>query len=369
MASRIWSIDSMRLLAMGFIVSIHTDPFRGLGVYGNTLNFVLDSTARFAVPFFFVTSGYFFALKAVHRDPTKYFIKRARTITALYLFGLLLAFPVFLTGATVRASSDTEEIAYSSLLKISEFTSALDLLYYGNSISEILWFLPALLFSLGFIYLAILSKATKYLLPISISLHVIGLLGASYTMVIDIPFETRDALFFGFFYTSLGYWIASSDWQPTSKHSSFYFGATILFSILHIGERYVLGYILTGETLGQGVYTASYTISTAFLTLSLFLFLLSRPHLGRSTPVPSWGKYAVGIYVVHPAVLYVLERTDSPLRHIGVEVTNTILWHLLLTPATFFGALLVYLIAHKVGLIEIGGDHLPCLNRMRNQLL
>lgn len=358
----------MRLLAMGFVVSIHTDPFRGIGVYGNTLNFVIDSTARFAVPFFFVTSGYFFALKTVHCDPTKYFIKRATTIISLYIFGLLLAFPVFLIGATVHASSNIEEITYSSLLKISEFTSALDLLYYGNSISEILWFLPALLFSLGFLYLAILSRTTKYVVPVSASLHVIGLLRASYTMVIDIPFETRDALFFRFFYTSLGYWIASSDWQPDPEHSSFYLGATILFSILHIGERYVLGYVLTGETLGQGVYTASYTISTAFLTIPLFLFLLLRPHLGRSTPVPSWGKYAVGIYVVHPTVLYVLERTDGPLHQIGIEATNTIFWHLLLTPATFSSAFLVYLAAHKIGLIEIGGDHLPRLHRIRNQL-
>ncbi|MDL5363801.1 acyltransferase [Halalkalicoccus sp. NIPERK01] len=357
----------MRLLAMAFIVSIHTDPFRGLGVYGNTLNFVIDSTARFAVPFFFVTSGYFFALKVGSRDPTTYFIKRATTITSLYIFGLLLAFPVFLTGTAVRAGDTNEAILHSSLLKIGEFISPVGLLYYGNSVSEILWFLPALLFSLGFICLAILSNSTKYLLPVSAGLHVIGLLGTSYTMVVDIPFPTRDALFFGFFYTSLGYWIASSDWQPDSEHSSFYLGATILFSILHIGERYVLGYVLTGETLAQGVYTASYTISTVFLTISLFLLLLSRPHLGRSTSVPSWGKYAVGIYVVHPAVLYVLERTDGPLRQIDIEATNTILWHLLLTPTTFFGALFVYLAAHKAGLIEIDGDHLPRLDRIRKQ--
>ncbi|KYH23961.1 acyltransferase family protein [Halalkalicoccus paucihalophilus] len=369
MADRIWSIDSMRIIAMIFIVSIHTDPFRGLGVYGNTLNFLIDSTARFAVPFFFVTSGYFFALKAVHRDPTTYFIKRATTITSLYIFGLLLAFPVFLAGTVSRTETDTEALVQSSLLRIGEFISPLELLYYGTSISVILWFLPALLFSLGFIYLAILSKTTKYLLPLSMALHIIGLLGASYTMFVDIPVETRDALFFGFFYTSLGYWIAASDWQPNSAHSSFYLGATILVSILHIGERYVLGYVLTGETLAQGTYTASYTISTAFLTFSLFLFLLSRPNLGRSTSVPSWGKYAVGIYVVHPAVLYVLERTDVPLRQIGIEATNTLLWHFLLTPATFFGALFVYLAAHNVGLIEIGGDHLPRLSRIRDQLL
>ncbi|MFC6906861.1 acyltransferase [Halalkalicoccus tibetensis] len=368
MADRLQSIDSMRLLAMVFIVSIHTDPFRGLGVYGNTLNFLIDSTARFAVPFFFVTSGYFFALKTVHRDPTKYFIKRAIIITSLYIFGLLLAFPVFITGTVIRSGTDTEAIVQSSLLRIGEFIAPVELLYYGTSISVILWFLPALLFSLGLIYLAILSKTTKYLLPISIGLHIIGLLGASYTMFVDIPLETRDALFFGFFYTSLGYWIAASDWQPDSAHSTLYLGATILFSILHIGERYMLGYVLTGETLAQGVYTASYTISTAFLTLSLFLFLLSRPHFGRSTPVPAWGKYAVGIYVVHPAVLYIVERTDGPIRHIGIEATDTLLWHLLLTPATFFGALLVYFIAHKIGLIEMGGDHLPRLSRIRSQL-
>lgn len=351
---------------MVFIVSIHTDPFRGVGVYGNTLNFLIDSAARFAVPFFFVTSGYFFALKATRRDPTTYFIKRATTITSLYIFGLLLALPVFLAGNVSHAETNAEPIVQSTFLRIGEFISPLELLYYGTSISVILWFLPALLFSLGLIYLAILSKTTKYLLPLSIGLHIIGLLGASYTMFVDIPFKTRDALFFGFFYTSLGYWIAASDWQPNSKHSSFYLGTTILVSILHIGERYVLGYVLTGETLAQGVYTASYTIGTAFLTISLFVFLLSRPNLGRSTPVPSWGKYAVGIYVVHPAVLFVFERTDGLLHYIGIETTTTLLWHLLLTPATLVGSLLVYLVAYKVGLIEIGGDHLPRLSRIRN---
>lgn len=353
---------------MVFIVSIHTDPFRGVGVYGNGLNFLIDGTARFAVPFFFMTSGYFFALKAVHRNPTTYFIKRATTITSLYIFGLLLAFPVFLAGTVSRAGTDTEAIVQSSLLRIGEFISPLELLYYGTSISVILWFLPALLFSLGFLYLAILSKTTKYLLPLSIIFHIIGLLGASYTMFIDIPFETRDALFFGFFYTSLGYWIATSDWQPNPKHSSLYLGAAIVGSILHIGERYVLGYVLTGETLAQDIYTASYTIGTVFFTISLFVFLLSRPNLSRSTPLPLWGKYAVGIYVVHPAVLYVLEHTDGPLYYLGIEATDTLLWHLVLTPATFFGSLLIYLLAHRVGLIEIGGDHLPRLDRIRNQL-
>ncbi|QSW99863.1 acyltransferase [Haloterrigena alkaliphila] len=365
MGDRIYSIDSMRIVAMAFVVAIHTDPFRGLGAYGNTLNFLIDSTARFAVPFFFVTSGYFFARKTETREPIGYFADRAATIASIYAFGLLLSTPVFLAGAIVRAGGDTD-IASIVLRELIEFTSPLTLVYYGNSVSEILWFLPALLFSLGLICLFVAADRTAHLVPVALGFHVIGLLGASYTMFVDVPFEVRDALFFGFFYTSLGYWLHAGDWRPNADRSPSYLGATVLFGALHVAERYVLGYALTGESVGQSVYAPSYSIATVLVTLSLFAFLLSRPTLGRSTPLPSWGAYAVGIYVTHPAVLYVLELTRDLLEGAGYGVENTILWHLALTPATFFGALLVSLAAHRLGAIEIGGSHLPVPSRIRN---
>lgn len=368
MGERIYSIDSMRIIAMLFVVSIHTDPFRGIGIYGNIFNFVIDSSARFSVPFFFMTSGYLFARKTTHRNPTTYFAKRAATISSIYVFGLSLAVPVFLTGAVVRSGADDRAIADIVVSEVIEFTSPLELLYYGNSVSEILWFLPALLFSLGLIYVFTITRKTAYLVPISLGFHVVGLLGASYTMFVDVPFEIRDALFFGFFYTSLGYFLYSHEWQPRSDRSRWYLGATVLFGVLHLAERYALGYVLTDETIGQSVYTSSYSIATALVALSLFVFLLSRPDLGRSTPVPSWGKYAVGIYVTHPAVLFALERGGEMLGSFGYDVENTILWHLVLTPATFFGALLVYVAAHNDGAIEIGGTHLPSIRRIRNHV-
>ncbi|WP_436345023.1 acyltransferase [Natronorubrum sp. FCH18a] len=368
MGDRIYSIDSMRIIAMVFVVSIHTDLFRGIGFYGNMFNFVIDSSARFAVPFFFVTAGYFFARKTTRRNATTYFAKRAATIASIYVFGLSLAAPVFLAGAIVRSSAENRPLVSIVSTKLTEFTTPLELLYYGNSVSEILWFLPALLFSLGLICSFIVFDKTDYLLPISLGFHVVGLFGASYTMLVDVPFEVRDALFFGFFYTSLGFHIASREWRPKPERSALYLGATVLFGALHLGERYVLGYVLTGESVGQTVYASSYSITTALLTLSLFVFLLSRPDLGRSTPLPSWGTYAVGIYVTHPAVLFALELAGELLGTAGYPVENTILWHLVLTPATFFGALLVYLAAHTVGAIEIGGTHLPSIRRIRNQV-
>lgn len=366
MSGRIYSIDSMRILAMVFVVTIHTDLFRGVGTYGNVVNFVIDSSARFAVPFFFMTAGYFFALKTARRDPIAYFINRAATISSIYVFGLLLTAPVFLAGTAVREGTGEQDITSVIVQRLFEFGSPLELIYYGNSVSEILWFLPALLFSLALICLFARANMTNYLLPVSLGFHIIGLLGASYTMFVDIPFEIRDTLFFGFFYTSLGYYLYSHDWQPNSDRSAIYLGATVLFGALHLAERYVLGYILTGESVFQSVYTSSYTIATALFTVSLFAFLLSRPNLGKSTPLPSWGRYAVGVYVAHPAVLFILERTGEALSTMGHEIRHTLLWHLVLTPGTFFGALLVYIAAHRVGAIEIGGIHLPKLRSIRN---
>nr|WP_246999202.1 acyltransferase [Halosolutus gelatinilyticus] len=333
---------------------IHTDPFRGLGMYGNMVNFTIDSTARFAVPFFFMTSGYLFARKTADRDPAAYLVERTATIVSLYAFGLALTVPVFLAGTVVLDGAENGDPVGSGVRQLVEFLSPLELLYYGDSVSVVLWFLPALVFSLLLVHTFAQAGKTAYLVPISLAFHVVGLLGTSYTMFVDVPFEVRDALFFGFFYTGLGYYVGARDWRPKTDRSRVYLGATGLFGALHVGERYVLGYVVTGETLSQTVYAASYTIGTALFAISLFAFLLSRPGLGRGTPLPSWGKYAVGIYVTHPAVLHLLERTAEVLNGMGYEVTTTLLWHLTLTPATFFGALLVYLSVREVGALRDG---------------
>ncbi|NKE37370.1 acyltransferase [Natronococcus sp. JC468] len=359
MTGRIYSIDAMRMVAMAFVVTIHTDLFRGVGAYGTPINFVIDSTARFAVPFFFLAAGYFFAHKTADGDPVAYFKTRAVRIGSIYAFGLALAAPVFLAGAVVREAATGGAVASVAVERLVAFASPLELLYYGNSVSVILWFLPALLFSLGLVCAFARLDAAEYLLPVSLALHVVGLLGSSYTMFVDVPLEVRDALFFGFFYTSVGYVVASRDWQPIAERSRRYLGATLLFGALHLAERYALGYASTGASITEEVYVASYTVGTALFAISLFVFLLSRPNLGRSTPLPSWGTYAVGVYVAHPAVLFVLERTAEALEFAGYDVEGTLLWHLVLTPATFFGALFVYLAAHRVGAIEIGGIHLP----------
>lgn len=359
MASRIYSIDAMRIIAIVFVVLIHTDPFQGINAYGNMINFGTKTISRFAVPIFFLTSGYFFALKTAHDNPIKYLPERIVKLTSLYLFGLVLAVPTFLGGRLVQARFADQSLRATTVSSITEFLDPVELLYYGTSVSEILWFLPALLFSLLFVSFVTVIGKPSYVLPVALCFHLVGLLGATYTMFVDIPFEIRDALFFGFFYTSLGYTIYIRSWEPSKKKGRLLLGIVSLFIVLQFIEFYALGYLLRGEPFGSYVYAPSYGISTALLSTSLFLFLLSRPTLFADTSLPTWGTYAVGIYVTHPTVFAILQDFRETLESMGYAVDSMIIWHLATTPATIIGALAVYLLAHKLRVIEIGGSHLP----------
>lgn len=359
MADRIYSIDAMRIIAMICIVLIHTDPFQGINAYGNAINFGVKTTARFGVPFFFITSGYFFALKATQRDHASYVSKQTRKLISLYLFGLVLTIPTFLSRQLAQAARDGRSVRTTALNELAEYATPIKFLYYGTSVSEILWFIPALLFSFLLVYVFVLVGKANYVLPVSLGFHLVGLLGTSYTMAADVPFTVRDALFFGFFYTSLGYTVYMRGWEPAKEAGRILVGLVGWFAVLQLIEFYLLGYPLRGEPFGSYVFAPSYGISTALLTASLFLFLLSRPTLGVDTSLPSWGTYAVGIYITHPAVFAILQGFGDSLESMGYAVGSSIVWHLVLTSATFFGALAIYLLAYKLRIIEIDGSHLP----------
>ncbi len=357
----------MRIIAIVFVVLIHTDPFQGINTYGNVINFGTKTISRFAVPFFFITSGYFFALKTSNRDSATYLTKRAFKLVSLYLFGLVLVVPTFLGGKLAEAELSGRSPHATATSSVIEFLDPVELVYYGTSVSEILWFLPALLFSLLFVHLVTAIGKPSYVLPVAVCFHLVGLLGSTYTMFVDVPFEIRDAIFFGFFYTSLGYTIYTRAWEPSKEKSRSLFGLVVLFAVLQFVEFYALGYPLRGELFGSYVYAPSYGISTALLSASLFLFILSRPTLFADTPLPEWGTYAVGIYVTHPTVFAILRAFRETLESMGHTIDSKIVWHLVLTPATLLGALAVYLLAHRLRLIEIGGSHFPGEPWLRNR--
>ncbi|MCO8244786.1 MULTISPECIES: acyltransferase [unclassified Haladaptatus] len=361
MSDRIHSIDTLRAVAIFFIVIAHVQPFRGFGTYGNYVYFVMDTIGQFDVPFFFVTSGYFFA-ETVSIDNVKSTVSSSvRKLGSIYLFGRLLSVAAVIGLALFRGVP----VANALIARGIDEISTVDLLYYGNALSIPLWFLTALIFSLVLVGCFVEFGKTRYLLPVAALVHIVGLVGTNYQMIVDVPFRTRDALFFGFFYVALGYQISSIDWTPDENRRHIYLGIVALLAGVQLIEQYAIGYVIRDNVLRQEIYSTEYTLSTIFFVLALFAYVLSNPQWGKNTILPRVGRHALGIYLLHVPLLRLfrtMNRVWGPM--IEVNLTSTLLWHLAIPLVVYVLSLVIYLLMAKMHVIELGGSHTPWLNRI-----
>lgn len=203
---RNYSLDYLKFFATFFVVIIHTSPFQHVyvwGINGDDINFVLNTLARFAVPFFFMASGYLFAQKILQlklENQIQYYkkyiykiIKLFATWTAFYhIFELLL---VLSTSYFKGLYWKTQVLHYIRSMEM------LKLFYYGY---YHLWYLSALIVSITLIFLFIRKGLLLHLFFVSLGLNLVGLLGQSYSFLYNLPVQTRDAIFFGLFYTCCG---------------------------------------------------------------------------------------------------------------------------------------------------------------------
>ncbi|WP_306052071.1 acyltransferase [Natronococcus wangiae] len=369
MTDRIHSIDSLRAIAIFFVVVAHANPFKGMGAEGNAIYFVLDTIGQFDVPFFFMASGYFLATKLATNDPRSYIPATVRKLASIYVFGIVIYFPVLVAWTARGAVRAGDDVSGTLTARLLEAFSPIGLLYYGDSIAFHLWFLTALIFAICIIAAFVAADKTVYILPTAALFHAVGLVAENYPMIATIPLQTRDGLFFGFFYVALGFALRSSDWSPRTDRRWLYLVGLAVLVAVQFAERYAVGYLLSDATFSQSAFGTPYAVSTVFLTLALFAAALSYPTWTKGTPLPELGEYAVGVYILHVPVLRVLEMMSEAIAAVaGVSLQATIAWQLLITPVVFLTALGLYIRAGRIGLIDIGGSHTPWLDRLWNRV-
>lgn len=350
---RNYAIDYFKFWAIFFIVCIHTKPFRGtmvLGVEGEDIHFLINTFARFGVPFFFIVSGFLFGQKLLTTGNrkeyfTRYFSKIVKLFVYWYLFYVLYG----LVLRIVSALGEGLSIEAAILPYLNSFIGLNELVFFiaygdgGGPGSYHLWYLPALLWSILTVFVFSTYNKLNVLLGISIVLHVIGLFGQTYSGIVDWEFFnstviSRGAVFFGLFYTTLGCWIAFHyDWirgKVDQVHSSVFILLFAIFSVTQIGERTVATMYWSEEIKGVDFF-----LSTIFLTVSLFLFVIKNGHIGKGSLLSKVGKNAVGIYVAH--TLFV-DLTFMMLDSYDVALRETVVFHLLFTPIVVVLAYLFY---------------------------
>lgn len=315
---RNYAIDFIKFFAILAVVIIHIFPSNDQLGY-----FILDNLSRFAVPFFFVASGYLFSLKVSDNPQSftyfkKYVIKILKIYVSWLIFYLVYdVITILLTHGNIKAE----------LTKYKENLTALNLLYYGQGTSGYqLWFVISLVWSIVILYLFYRLKRVRLLLVIAFCLNLLGLFGQSYSVFDELPVSTtRAALYISLCYTVMGYWIASVQiWRKYDARIYFY-----LFCIFTILQT------LEGFWLQKGLDSkhGEYFFSTIFLTLFLFLYALSNPNLGKGLLITKIGGNSLGIYAIH--ILFI-DMIDLLFQSIGLEKsTHNLLLNLLDTLLVF----------------------------------
>lgn len=183
-------IDITKFICAIMVVAIHTQPFinfswldRGPGI-----------VTRLAVPFFFVCTGFFLFDDIVDSPKIKKYLLR---ILLLYVIWSIVYLPF---------NWPIDDLIRTFLIE---------------GVSGHLWYLPALLFSIVLILILDRIISVKAILLLSSIVYLLGVFLSTYKSISSLfigerVFEiiefigTRNGLFYGFFYVSLGMWISKN---------------------------------------------------------------------------------------------------------------------------------------------------------------
>lgn len=314
--SHITSVDTIRLAAVISVISIHTAPFAYIESGGELylyLSLTINQLARFAVPFFFVISGYFWGVKVRGgQDQTKTTQTMLRRIFVIYIvWSLFFLLPYDLLRMINDGFLESFSVSYQGFLLLLQ--SPLELLLQGSK--EHLWFLMSLVFAIVICDFFIRKKAFKFLIFLSGALYVCGVLLKAYSLTpigMVIEFNTRNGPFFGTVFFVVGYFLSG----VTPKTNWFYYGwgVFLLGCALHFSEIFYLNKHF-------GIFLAhDFVFGTFFMGVGMALVALSNHVVLRVRAFGMISKMTVGIYAVHMVFVELLRPLDTVLHNPFWEV-------------------------------------------------
>ncbi|MDO4272389.1 MAG: acyltransferase [Eubacteriales bacterium] len=283
-------LDAVKAVSAYFVVLLH---IRFPGRTGEVINVL----ARFAVPFFFMVSGYFCYNvhgKSLSRLPGK--IKHV-------LFLTVLSYPFYILWQCVQRSIEGKDLS-AWLGKLTEGEHIKEFFLYNNSspVKWHLWFLPALLYC--YLLFAVaeklrIHKIAYVLIPVLLAGHfwmeeACAFTGNSYETM-----EFRNYLYTGFPFFMTGHLIHRYEGVLREKLSGVYLTAGILCgALLSVAEYFRFGIL-------------ELFVGSVILSVSVFLgaVLQGSREAGRLTEFfgEIGGKYAFFIYLFHLAVADVVK--------------------------------------------------------------
>lgn len=303
-------IDIFRMAAALLIIAIHTSPLASLGGgLGETGDFILTRIiARVAVPFFFMTSG-FFLISRYHYCAEKLGVFMRKT-ALIYGIAILVYIPINL---------------YNGYFKMDHLLPNMikDIVFDGTLYH--LWYLPASITGGTIAWYLVKKLDYKKAFIVAAVLYLIGLLGDSYYGLIEkIPacsvfyahiFEvsdyTRNGIFFAPVFFIMGGLIADNQDKMIMGGSVLFFGICLVMLSAE-------GMILHRFQLQRHDSMYVFLLPCAF-----FLFLILLHFRGKRYV---WMRdVSLLVYIIHPMMI-VAVRMSAKLFHLqNLLVENSLI--------------------------------------------
>lgn len=290
-------VDTFRLLAIVGVVAIHTTPTldpaaRRAGDFDVAV-VVVNQLARFAVPFFFTVSGYFWGRKiraGAAVGPTS--LAMIRWLLLLYaVWSLLYLLPYNLTSISQYGIFGPLKLSYWNARHLVAHPQLLLL----EGTEQHLWYLAALAWAVALTGALVAWRRVTTLVILAVSLYVFAVAAYAYAetpLGISVPFCTRDGPFFGTVFFVTGYLLSGS----TPRSGWLWRGAVLLAAgcALHLLEVTALWRWYHSYPLKEFVFgTYLMGVGAAVMALS--------DHPGiRSRALARLGPATLGVYLVNP---------------------------------------------------------------------
>jgi len=285
--TRIASLDALRTIAIFAVIVIHAKPFwrEGATVF-DSLPVMINQAMRFAVPAFFLMTGYLLAMGGY---------RLGRQVRRLIMIWLLwsLVYLIFIPDFAVAWMESGYRAIYWNLLSLLHHPGSL--LYSGTRIH--LWFLAASALAVAVLALWRRTIKSEPSLLVAILLYGIGLLHGNYAWLLGggAPTPVPASYWFASGLVMLGAWFQGV--RDTPRLAS---GVCLMLS--GVALHYTEGFLLSSHRQVAPV-DLDMLAGTLAWACGLLMIALAKPDFSKGSALVALGPYTLGIYAIHLLVL------------------------------------------------------------------
>lgn len=294
-STHIASLELGRVVAILAIIGLHCQMALSYALIDEVpwVGYILNQAARFAVPLFFLISGYLIQPKLM-RSPWETLTSYSKPLLKVWLaWSIISLLMPFNLGKVMEVGYLAEREGYWGFL----MSTPLNSLFEGGLVH--LWFIPALICAVAILAVLIEMKLTKAILPLALALYLYGVLAGSYAPLTELeaPIFTRNGPFFSTLLVAVGFMIRENNWRLSSNQSLVMAGLGIT---IHFGEAaWLMGYDVAFNI-------NDFLAGTALWGAGVFMWLLANPSLGDTAWVRAISSRMLGIYVSHLLLIIVM---------------------------------------------------------------